>query len=155
MHYSNEEAKVFHDKRWHSPPHCLMDALHFLCLQYNNSQWQNVYRWFSSDTTFTFAVRPWDNRQGAQYNKHKKQDIDQNFHRAPQKSLYLVLTEIMCSEKETDFSIWLPSVSLTVNNRQRSNTLFGLPHIRLVRLLFSSETVFFSHNNSARTVFFS
>jgi len=30
---------------------------------------------------------------------------------------------------------------------------FGLPHIRLVRLLFSAETVFFSHSNSARTVF--
>ena len=29
---------------------------------------------------------------------------------------------------------------------------FGLPHIRLV---FSAGTVFFSHNNSARTVFFS
>jgi len=33
--------------------------------------------------------------------------------------------------------------------------LFGLPHIRLVRLLFSAGTVFFSHNNSAGTVFFS
>ena len=32
---------------------------------------------------------------------------------------------------------------------------FGLPHIQLVRLLFSAGTVFFSHNNSARTVFFS
>ena len=33
--------------------------------------------------------------------------------------------------------------------------LFGLPHIRLVRLVFSVGTVFFSHNNSAGTVFFS
>ena len=33
--------------------------------------------------------------------------------------------------------------------------LFGLPHIRLVQLLFSAGTVFFSHNNSAGTVFFS
>ena len=33
--------------------------------------------------------------------------------------------------------------------------LFGLPYIRLVRLLFSAGTVFFSHNNSAETVFFS
>ena len=33
--------------------------------------------------------------------------------------------------------------------------LFGLPHIRLVRLLFSARTVFLSHNNSAGTVFFS
>jgi len=33
--------------------------------------------------------------------------------------------------------------------------LFGLPHIRLIRLLFSAETVFFSHNNSAGTEFFS
>jgi len=33
--------------------------------------------------------------------------------------------------------------------------LFGLPHIRFVRLLFSAGTVFFSHNNSAGTVFFS
>ena len=31
--------------------------------------------------------------------------------------------------------------------------LFGLPHVRFVRLLFSAETVFFSHNNSTRTVF--
>ena len=31
---------------------------------------------------------------------------------------------------------------------------FGLPYIRLVRLVFSARTVFFSHNNSARTVFF-
>ena len=30
---------------------------------------------------------------------------------------------------------------------------FGLPYIRLVRLLFSTGTVFFSHNISARTVF--
>ena len=30
-----------------------------------------------------------------------------------------------------------------------------LPHIRLVRFLFSAGTVFFSHNNSDRTVFFS
>ena len=30
---------------------------------------------------------------------------------------------------------------------------FGLPYIQLVRLLFSAGTVFFSHNNSARTVF--
>ena len=30
---------------------------------------------------------------------------------------------------------------------------FGLPHIRLVRLLFSARTVFFSHNISARIVF--
>ena len=33
--------------------------------------------------------------------------------------------------------------------------LFGLPHIQLLRLLFSAGTVFFSHNNSAVTVFFS
>ena len=33
--------------------------------------------------------------------------------------------------------------------------LFGLPHIRLVRLLFSAGTVFSSHDNSAGTVFFS
>jgi len=32
---------------------------------------------------------------------------------------------------------------------------FGLPHNRLVRLFFSAGTVFFSHNNSIRTVFFS
>ena len=30
---------------------------------------------------------------------------------------------------------------------------FGLPHIRLVQLLFSAETVFFSHNISIGTVF--
>ena len=34
-------------------------------------------------------------------------------------------------------------------------TPFSLPHIRLVRLVFSAGTVFFSHNNSAGTVFFS
>jgi len=33
--------------------------------------------------------------------------------------------------------------------------LFGLPHIRLVRLVFSAGTVFFSHNNSTGTVLFS
>ena len=33
--------------------------------------------------------------------------------------------------------------------------MFGLPHIRLVWLLFSAGTVFFSHNNSAGTMFFS
>ena len=33
--------------------------------------------------------------------------------------------------------------------------LFGLPYIRLVRLLFSAETIFFSHNNSVKIVFFS
>ena len=32
---------------------------------------------------------------------------------------------------------------------------FGLPHIWLVQLIFSAGRVFFSHNNSARTVFFS
>ena len=32
---------------------------------------------------------------------------------------------------------------------------FGLPHIRFIRLIFSAGTMFFSHNNSARTVFFS
>ena len=32
---------------------------------------------------------------------------------------------------------------------------FGLPYIRLVRLLFSAGTMFFSYNNSARTVFIS
>jgi len=32
---------------------------------------------------------------------------------------------------------------------------FSLPPIRLVRLFFSVGTVFFSHNNSAGTVFFS
>ena len=32
---------------------------------------------------------------------------------------------------------------------------FGLPHIQLVRFIFSARTVFFSHNSSARTVFFS
>ena len=31
--------------------------------------------------------------------------------------------------------------------------LFGLPHIWLIRFLFSAGTVFFSHNNSGRTVF--
>jgi len=36
-----------------------------------------------------------------------------------------------------------------------TTTSFSLPHIRLVRLLFLAETVFFSHNNSAGTVFFS
>ena len=29
--------------------------------------------------------------------------------------------------------------------------LFGLPHIRLVRFVFSAKTMFFSHNNSAGT----
>ena len=33
--------------------------------------------------------------------------------------------------------------------------LFGLPHIRFVGLVFSAGTVFFSHNNSVRTIFFS
>ena len=33
--------------------------------------------------------------------------------------------------------------------------MFDLPHIRLIRLLFSAGTVFFSHNNSAGIVFFS
>ena len=33
--------------------------------------------------------------------------------------------------------------------------LFGLPHIRFVRLLFSAGTVFFSYNNSVGTIFFS
>ena len=32
---------------------------------------------------------------------------------------------------------------------------FGLPHIWFVRLLFLARIVFFFHNNSARTVFFS
>jgi hypothetical protein len=31
---------------------------------------------------------------------------------------------------------------------------FGLSYIRLVQLLFLAKTVFFSHNISARTVFF-
>ena len=32
---------------------------------------------------------------------------------------------------------------------------FGLPKNRLIRLVFSAGTVFFSHNNSAGTVFLS
>ena len=44
---------------------------------------------------------------------------------------------------------------LYIVNNIKIMASFGLPHIRFVRLVFSAGTVFFSHNNSARTVFFS
>ena len=37
----------------------------------------------------------------------------------------------------------------------KAKVTFGLPKNRLVRLVFLAGTVFFSHNNSTRTVFFS
>ncbi|XP_066397823.1 tyrosyl-DNA phosphodiesterase 1-like isoform X3 [Miscanthus floridulus] len=49
----------------------------------------------------------------------------------------------------------VPHVLVLHGQDGASLELFGLPHIRLVRLLFSVGTVFFSHNNSAGTVFFS
>ena len=42
---------------------------------------------------------------------------------------------------------------LYVGTNYNQQDPFGLPHIRLIRLLFSAGTVFFSHNNSAGTVF--
>jgi len=51
------------------------------------------------------------------------------------------------------FTTKRPSISIC--DFPDSKALFGLPHIRLVRLIFSAGTIFFSHKNSVRTVFFS
>ena len=45
------------------------------------------------------------------------------------------------------------SKSVSASIRNTSKAPFGLPHIQLVRLLFSAGTVFFSHNNSTGRVF--
>ena len=47
---------------------------------------------------------------------------------------------------------WIDEV-VTINEYNMAP--FGLPHIQLVQLLFSVGTLFFSHNNSAGTIFFS
>ena len=50
-------------------------------------------------------------------------------------------------------SLVLKKTRLPLGQNNAGKAPFGLPYIRLVRLLFSAGTVFFSHNVSARTVF--
>ena len=82
------------------------------------------------------------------------------------KNTKLYFLAMSCTVLVTLVQPWVPSRGIrhsnhdsTKSNHTRTKAhhmaLFGLPYIRFVRLLFSAGTVFFSHNNSVRTVFFS